>query len=165
MIAVNYLKTFLLNIAKTVLIALLIIFIIFLFRSKSAADISVKDIKYTMTKAVGISQLEAGTDRELLKNYGLAASDIKGYVYYLSSSNMNVDELLVVKMKNRSQAKSIEKSVETYIKNQRKSFEGYGPQQVDLLSKYILLSQGDYIFAAVSKNAEKWKEKFEELIR
>lgn len=68
-------------------------------------------------------------------------------------------------MKNRSQAKSIEKSVETYIKNQRKSFEGYGPQQVDLLSKYILLSQGDYIFAAVSKNAEKWKEKFEELIR
>lgn len=78
---------------------------------------------------------------------------------------MEVDELLVVKMKSTDQTETVESAVEKRVEQQKESFEGYGAEQTALLSNHVLEIKGQYVFFGVSKNAQLWESEFIQAIK
>ena len=63
-------------------------------------------------------------------------------------------------MELKSQIESLEDSIDSRINYQLQSFSGYGPQQCALVDDYELKTKGDFVFFAISENANEIKEAF-----
>ncbi len=92
--------------------------------------------------------------------FGLNAEDYAGVVYFKPISQMDVEELLIVKLASDDQAESLEESVNERIDSQKTSFDGYGAAQCALLEKAIVKTQGNFLFYCVSPDAEKYYQAF-----
>ncbi|MEI3380417.1 MAG: DUF4358 domain-containing protein [Dorea sp.] len=84
---------------------------------------------------------------------------------YIPNDVMSVNEVLVVKVKDESQIKDMEKAVQTRLDTQKKSFEGYGVEPTKLLRSAVVESKGSYTILVVSKDADKIDEAFRKSIR
>lgn len=153
-----------LTVIKAALIVFLIVFLILLMTRESVKDVSVKKIGEEMSSIKSVSALNKGTDKTLLRYYDLTGDDYEGYVLYKSGSPMAVDELLIIKVKDESQLASVESAMRRRVRSQKSSFEGYGTAQIALLNARVMDTEGNYVFLAVSKDAEKWKTAFDKII-
>lgn len=151
--------------AKISLLVFLAVFLVLLCFSGNYKDKPVFVIEQAMFPTKGISSLTKGSDNDLRRCYGLSAEDYDGYFLYLSESTMAVDELLVVKLKDSSQAAAVEEQIEGRLNSQIDAFDGYGAEQTALLKAHVLERMGNYIFFAVSEEADSWKADFVSCIK
>ena len=73
---------------------------------------------------------------------------------------MDVNEVLIVKVKDKSQIESLEDSIDSRINYQLQSFSGYGPEQCALVNDYELKTKGDFVFLLSLKMQTKLKKHF-----
>ena len=93
--------------------------------------------------------------------YGINANDYEGVTLYVSDSNMKVEELLIVKLKDVSQSEAVEAAIEGRLDKQLESFEGYGVEQSKLLKDHVLDVKGNYVLYVVDKKAKKADKAFQ----
>lgn len=146
-------------------ILFLAVYLIFLCRIDSAKDIPLSEIAEVMGKEDSVTALEKCGDTQLRKFYGIDASKIEGYFFYKAESPMSVDEILIIKARDKAQAEDYLESAETHLQSQKKSFEGYGVTQTALLNEAIVECRGNYVFYAAGEKAEQWKKEFVALVR
>ena len=91
----------------------------------------------------------------LRKYYGLDAAELTDFSLWLPSSNMDAAELLIVVMKDESQAENIRKAMETRLANQIGVFESYGVDQMRLLNQAEIITEGRYAVFICAENAAK----------
>lgn len=123
-------------------------------------NLTVDEIENKMSKSVTFEDMEKGNSKSLKRFYKLNANDYDGVVLYTPESTMDVTEMLIVKVKDRSQIESLEDAIDSRINYQLQSFAGYGPEQCALVNDYELKTKGDYVFFVVSKDAKDLKESF-----
>ncbi len=128
-------------------------------------DLSAKDIQKSIVETGLVKKMEETGTKGLKRYYGLNASDFDSVVLYTPESSMEVDEMLIVKVKDKSQIEGLEDTIDSRVNSQLQSFGSYGPEQCALLNDYELKNEGKYVFFAVSKNAEELKEAFKEAIK
>ena len=157
-------KQIILTVAKAALIVFLVVFLVLLMTRESVKDMKMSKVADTMGSIKSVASLHKGTDKSLLRYYDLTGDDYDGYVMYKSGSPMSVDELLIIKTKDDSQRSAVESAMRRHVRQQMKSFEGYGTTQIALLKSKIMDTEGPYVFLAISKDAEKWKKAFDEII-
>ena len=92
--------------------------------------------------------------------FGLNAEDYDGVVYFKPISQMDVEELLIVKLASDDQAEALEEAVDDRTDSQKTSFDGYGAAQCALLEKAIVKTRGNFLFYCVSPDAEKYYQAF-----
>ena len=92
--------------------------------------------------------------------FGLNAEDYEGIAYFKPVSQMDVEELLIVKVKSEEQMESLEEAADERIENQKKSFDGYGAAQCALLEKAIVKKKGNFLFYCTSPDAEEYCNRF-----
>lgn len=92
--------------------------------------------------------------------FGLNAEDYDGIAYFKPISQMDVEEMLIARLKSDDQAEALEDAVEERIENQKTSFDGYGAAQCALLEKAIVKRKGNFLFYCVSPKAEKYCDAF-----
>lgn len=148
------------NILKFVLVILLCIFIFCILQTNKTNNISLERMEELLVNSVDTSLMTKCDDLALKKYYGLNTNDYEEFIYYKPSSSMDVDELLVIKVKNENQIQIIENSINSRLNKQKKSFEGYGIEQTKLLNEYVFKIKGKYIFFAVSKDVQILKKSF-----
>ena len=148
------------KIIKTVLLLLIACFLVFVCLSGNNADRPVEEIRQALLLQPAVAALKAGTEQDFRRFYGLDTSAYEGCFVFLPQNTMDVDELLVVKLKSSSQKADLEKLILKRLENQKTSFEGYGVEQTALLEQHILAFYGDYAFYAVSSDAEAWRQAF-----
>ena len=122
-------------------------------------------IENSMKKEVKFEKMEKGDSKSLKRFYKLNANDYDGFILYTPQSTMDVNEVLIVKVKDKSQIESLEDSIDSRINYQLQSFSGYGPEQCALVNDYELKTKGDFVFFAVSENANQIKEAFLDSIK
>lgn len=150
---------------KIVLVAVLLLFLFFVYRGNSAKDVPVKDIESALVKQTNIEKImEPCGDRDLLQFMGLDYRDYDSYVYYKTSEALGVDELLIVKVKNRSDLTGVEDAVDKRVSSQITKFDSYGPSQVRELNNAIIEKKGKYLFYCTAKSPEKYEEVFRNAI-
>ncbi len=126
---------------------------------------NIDQIEASMKQEVQFAKMEKGDNKSLKRFYKLNANDYDGVVLYIPKSTMDVNEVLIVKVKDKSQIESLEDSIDSRINYQLQSFSGYGPEQCALVNNYELKTKGNFVFFAISENAEQIKEAFLDSIK
>ncbi|MCC3863957.1 MAG: DUF4358 domain-containing protein [Terrisporobacter othiniensis] len=153
------------NLKKKLLMATLLITTVITVGCGVNNDQSVDKIENEMKQKVKFDKMEKGDSKSLKRFYKLNANDYDGVILYTPQSTMDVNEVLIVKVKDKSQIEPLEDSIDSRINYQLQSFSGYGPEQCALVDNYELKSKGNFVFFAVSENAQQIKEAFLDSIK
>lgn len=137
------------------MVVILLVFIILLQVGNKNSNSTLNAVTDSVIKAIKVEGMEESSNRMFKKFYGLNASDYEGVTLYAPVTNMNAEELLIIKLKDRSQAESVTEAINSRLETQKSSFEGYGIEQFDLLENHILDVQGNFILYIVHPDATK----------
>ena len=141
------------GVVKYILLLILLVFVISLQSGGKTSSASMEAVSEAVTGAVDMDGLSAADNRMIKRLYGINANDYDGAALYVSGSNMEVEEILIVKLKDTAQSASVESAVQARVDRQLESFEGYGPEQCSLLEAHVLDIQGNYILFIVDADA------------
>lgn len=145
---------------KIGLVLCLLVFIGLMMRSDPQSDKTVLDVEESIAAVADMSSMERAQENDVRRAFGLSVNDYEGVVYYKSVSNMDVDEILIVKLKSPEQAEAVESAVQARIDSQLQSFQGYGAEQCQLLDEAIVDVRGNFIFYVVSQYASAYDKAF-----
>lgn len=134
-----------------ILIAGAIFFFVTANRQNSAAF---EDVSAAVSAAADTTYMETGAKRFLKKIYHLNAEDYEDALIFIPRTNMDAQELLLIKLRDPSQAESVLAALEERIRSQKQVYEGYAPEQTALLENAVIDEQGDYILYVTGTNAE-----------
>ncbi|MBN9647033.1 DUF4358 domain-containing protein [Terrisporobacter glycolicus] len=153
------------NLKKKLLVATFLITTVITVGCGVNNDQSVDQIETEMKQEVKFDKMKKGDSKSLKRFYKLNANDYDGVILYTPQSTMDVNEVLMVKVKDESQIQSLEDSIDSRVNYQLESFSGYGPEQCALVDNYELKSKGNFVFFAISENAQQIKEVFLDSIK
>lgn len=151
------------NVLQLISVAMVIALVVITIVSMSGAGESRKPMSEVAPQCVRIfanERAEESTDRVLKKYYGLNAADYESVVIYFPVSNMDAEELLIIKLKNTAQADSVKEAISRRQATQMGIYEGYAPEQLSLCENAVIDVQGNYILYAVHQDASKIDEAF-----
>ena len=119
-------------------------------------DVTLSELETAVFSEIGEGNAFSPRDAMALrKYYGLDAAELTDFSLCLPSSNMDAAELLIVVMKDESQAENIRKAMETRLANQIGVFESYGVDQMRLLNQAEIITEGRYAVLICAENAAK----------
>ncbi|MBR3244801.1 MAG: DUF4358 domain-containing protein [Parasporobacterium sp.] len=128
--------------------------VLFVFVRNTESKTPAEEVFRQVSEAVHSEKMELSSDRYFKKYYGLNAADFEDVLYYAPVSNMDAEELLVVKLKSVDQQELLTEAILKRQADKEQSFEGYAPEQYALAQNYILDPQGNYILFVIDPDAE-----------
>lgn len=150
---------FLLKLAKVFLVALLVILLSTLIHgSRWNADF--EELEARAEAELNMSDMNKADEQLLRRLYGLNGGELKNWILYTSRDNMDVEELLLIEVAEEGQMELVRQAAEKRAETQKSNFEGYGPEQVQLIEKYVLRESEPYLLFVISKDAEAIKAEF-----
>lgn len=153
------------RVIEIICVVFLVCFIFFISREDSYSDNTVQEVAENVSMEINIDDLTSFKKNKIKKEFGIDFDGIDSCVYYASDAVMNVEELLVIKLKEGAKADSITEKIETRVKDKQVLFEGYAPEQSALLKNYVLSVSHGFIFYAVGEEATDALILFNETIR
>lgn len=107
----------------------------------------------------------AQADVQLLRRlYGLNGEEFANWSLWTAEDNMAVEELLLVECASAEQAEQVRQAAQARVDTQIQNFEGYGPEQVQLLRENVTEVRNTYVLFVVSKQAGEVKDAFMETL-
>lgn len=98
-------------------------------------------------------RVQEGTGRILKKYYGLNPEEYDGVVLYYPLTNMDAEELLIIKLADTSQAEEVRNAIENRRSTQIGIYENYAPEQLALCEQAVIDVVGNYILYVVHEDA------------
>ena len=149
-----------LTILRIAMVAALLIFMIVLQVGNRNSNASLESVSQEVLGAADQDGMQESNNRMFQKFYGLDDQDYEGVTLYSPVSNMDAQELLIIKLKDNSQAEAVTEAINARLETQMNSFEGYGIEQYAMLEDHILDVQGNFILYVVNPNAQAADEAF-----
>ncbi len=138
---------------KYILLAGLLFFIGGILGSGDISSASLDQVSKSVTSSLEMGSLSQADNRMVKRLYGINANDFEGVSLYVSDSNMKVEEILIVRLRDPDQSSLVEAAVDNRLDRQLESFRGYGPEQCRLLEDSVLDVKGNYVLFVVHKDA------------
>lgn len=146
---------------------LLCCFGFFLYTLLHQTPVTTKTIEELQTAVVTAMPDEnvqdAGT-QDIKRVFGLESTEFDGVVYRKPILEMDVCELLLVKLKDSSQTEAVEAAVQNRLAIQKNNFDGYGTNQTSLLENAIVHTEGGCVLYVVSANPQAVLEAFRQAL-
>lgn len=114
----------------------------------------VSDIMSDVKGITDLSLMNEGDKSKLRKLYNLSAADLEEFKLYAPKTNMEANQILILKAKDQSQIEGIKECIDNEIQRQAASFKDYRPDQYTLIENNVLKVKGKYIFLVVSKDVD-----------
>ncbi|MEK4514442.1 DUF4358 domain-containing protein [Paenibacillus sp. FSL H8-0122] len=134
-------------------------------KKEGAKDVPVHTIEERIKQAASMEGMKKGDKNRLKKLYQLNADEVEDFVLYTAESNVEANELAVIRVKQESQADSVKQKIMERIEAQKVKLKDYRPEQFYLVEKHILKVKGRYILFTVSKDAEQIESAFNEALK
>lgn len=141
-----------------------IVLFLFIFFTMSGCAVvqtknpSVDEIVKNIQAVTDLSTMQKGDKNNLRKIYSISNKNLEEFFLYAPKTNMEANEILILKVKNQDDIDGFKESIEKRIERQGESFKSYRPEQYELLESHILMVKGKYVISVVSKDADKIKE-------
>lgn len=129
--------------------------------AKTSKQLSATQIGISIEQFVSLKEMKKADLNKLQKLYEIDADSVDDFILYTSISNVKADELAVIKMKDESQAESVEKNIKQRIEAQKMKFQDYRPNEYFLVENHVLKTAGPFVFFAVSKEADQMERAFD----
>ena len=146
------------NIQKKILILSLVISIVSLFDGCAFIKPKSPDIPEIITnieKVTDLSAMKKGNKTNLRKIYSITTNELDDFVLYAPKTNMEANQILILKFKNQDDIDDLLENLENIIENQSNSFKEYSPEQYDILENHTLKVKGNYLILIASKDVDK----------
>ena len=140
------------------LAVLVVVVFVGLYKVLEVKDINISEIRNAIINSTDVSVMDEDDGTKLRKLYGVNKYDKDQFIYYGPKSNMEANEILIIKPKNDSDTEKIEKAITNRINTQSDSFRNYNKEQYEILSNHILEKKDGYIILLISKDNEKIKQ-------
>ena len=145
---------------------LIIILIVMKFSGNRVSNADFKDVKKAVEKTVKDDETMLDGDNVMVKRlYGLNPADYDGIMLKYPSTNMNVNEVFLVRLKDVKQQEQILEAVEKRLDTQKNNFENYGTDQYSILKKSVIDVQGNYIMFVVNEKTDPIVKVFERSLK
>lgn len=142
------------NILKYAMTLVIFSYIVFLMIAQGA-DAPMAKVSGSVLETIDTEGMQEAGVQDFKRYYGLNAGDYEDVALYLPGDVMGVQELLLVKVKDKSQIETVQSAARKRLDTQTESFEGYGAEQTKLLKAAVLESRGSYVIMSVGKDADK----------
>ena len=143
----------------------LVIFIGFMSRDASYSDKTASEVAEGVTASYDVSELNSIKRNKIKEEFTIDFTQVDSFEYFASDSIMNVDELMIIKLREDVKPDEIKEKIEKRVTDKQVLFEGYAPEQSALLKEYILADRKGFIFYAVGEDAEKAFAAFKSSVR
>ena len=140
------------------LAVLVVVVFVGLYKVGEVKGINISEIRNAIINSTDVSVMDEDDGTKLRKLYGVNKYDLDQFIYYGPKSNMEANEILIIKPKNDSDTEKIEKAITNRINTQSDSFRNYNKEQYEILSNHILEKKDGYIILLISKDNEKIKQ-------
>lgn len=130
-----------------------------LTREKEYREIDVNTVAQNLVELMP-DTVVSESDMVVKERFGLEANAFDALVYYGPNSNMDAAELLLVDLKDTSQKETVTDAIQKRIDYQKTCFEGYGVDQMELLSQAKTIVYGHYVLFIVSKDSQPARDAF-----
>lgn len=142
------------RIKEMLCVLLLVVFVFLLIGTNKVSDKTAQEVSSQIVKVMDAKGLDECNKSKFKKEFGLDANAYDSVVYLASDSVMDVRELLIVRLKDSSQAEELTNKIESRIKDKAALFKGYAPEESALLENYILKKDAGFVFFAVCQNSD-----------
>ena len=143
---------------------LIVVLAVFLISGRLSSRISSTDfssMSKAVSEAVDLAPMQLADNQMIKRLYGLDGSLFDGVMLYYPTTNMGAEELLLVKMKDPSQADEVREAMENRLATQKKSFDGYGAAQTAMLEKSIIEVRGNYALFISAEDPARVRQAFD----
>lgn len=152
-----------LRIAKTVLLGLLVM-MVFVLVNGEARKVDFGQLTAQVMEQMEPGEMRRGDARLLRRLYGLNGEEWENWVLYTAEDNMEVEEILLLEAKSGEQLAAAEQAAEKRAETQMKNFEGYAPEQVQLIKNRTIKTAGNYLIFVIGKDSEGARKEFMQYI-
>ena len=154
-------KTTMLEAGRWIALALALILLISMGAKDKTSSAALEDVVKAVAETMDMTNLQPGDNQMIKRLYGLQPADYEGCSLYYPLTNMDAEELLVVKLKSADQQQTVREAIEKRLETQKNSFDGYGVGQFDLLTNHCQVEvRGNYVLFVVSPDDVKARQAF-----
>ncbi len=133
-------------------IAILIGLFIGLYPVLNIKTASMAAIKSDLEENINLDFVNVGDEKTLKNLYYINRNDIEDFVSYAPKSNMDVEEILVLKVKEGTEISEIKSKISKRLQKQGESFKNYRPEKYNIIENAVLEEEGQYLIFIVSEN-------------
>lgn len=145
---------------KYYIIELVVVIVIFIsaYPVLRVRDLDMNGVRNSLESFKNNETMEEGDIKSLRKLYYINKNQVEDFVSFVPKSNMNANEILVLKVKDEKDIPTIKSGIEERIKKQGESFKNYRPEEYNLIENAILEVEGNNIIFIISKDSSQIKE-------
>lgn len=136
-----------------ILIATVLITFIALYQVLKVKDADMDSLRKNLSQVIDDKQMDIGDNSKLRKLYYISKNEVEDFILYAPKSNMDANEVLVLKGKSEEVIQQLKVKVEGRIKKQSDSFNSYRPEEYDIISNRVLDIKGKYLILIISKDS------------
>ncbi|WP_294403148.1 DUF4358 domain-containing protein [uncultured Clostridium sp.] len=125
-----------------------------LFKVLEIKNVDISQIQEAISEMTDLSIMNEDDGTDLRKFYNINKYDLEEVIYYSPKSNMEANEILIIKPKNENDIKSIEEKINSRVEKQSDSFKNYDMEQYEILSHHVLEEKSGYIILIISDDSK-----------
>lgn len=150
---------------KKILIILSVALMIFMVGC-SSKDVSLNDIKDKLKDTIDFSTFSKEEEDSYLKDtFDFDKEKIDSYEMYGPQTNLNTNAVLLLRLKNASDASEFKEKIDAYKENLVKIYKDYAPDQAKLVEDSVYEEHGKTIVLVISEKSEDVKKALAELYK
>ena len=148
-------KKFFIKLGEVLCVFLLAAFIAYVTSADRISTVPFSEVSAAVVSVADTGQLKKRDKLEFRNKYSLQAEDYKDFIWYSSESVMDVRELVIIFTQDKADAKKVKASIEAYAENKHSLFEGYAPEESEMISSYVLVQKKGYTLFCIGQDREK----------
>ncbi|WP_028609138.1 DUF4358 domain-containing protein [Paenibacillus harenae] len=133
--------------------------------SGASEELSAAEVAEHIQQAASLEDMKQGDMGKLQKLYHIEAENVEDFVLYTASSNVKAEELAIIKVKDAIEADNVLENIRQRIEAQKVKFQDYRPVEYFLIEKHVLKTKGRFIVFAVSEEAGRMEDAFDEALK
>ena len=138
-------KFIILEVAKWAVVVLMLIFFLHLTAGNGDSSASFESVSAAVTKTLDMTHMTEADNQMIKRIYGLDPAQFEGVMCCSPLTNMDAEEVLLVKLANDGQQDAVREAMEARRDTQMRTFDGYGFEQYAMLEESIIEVHGNYI--------------------
>lgn len=132
----------------------------------SSKNVSLNDIKDKLKDTIDFSTFSKEEEDSYLKDtFDFDKEKIDSYEMYGPQTNLNTNAVLLLRLKNASDASEFKEKIDAYKENLIKIYKDYAPDQAKLVEDSVYEEHGKTIVLVISEKSEDVKKALAELYK
>lgn len=132
----------------------------------SSKDVSLTDIKDKLKDTVDFSTFSKEEESSFLKDtFDFDMDKIEEYDVYVPQTNLNTNTILLLNLKDASDASEFKEKIDAYKENLLSIYEDYAPDQAEFVKDSVYEEHGKTIVFVISDKSEEVKKALADLYK